>query len=173
MQESLQINIEYDVFEDRLLMRTSEKESFGGYIEYRFWLTRGFIRIFMKAKNKIIDDGLAGDVQILPDALAAMKKFQEEAALVKADFSTSYKPDSENSTIIGEKPFLVSTLKIKKKKVKDKYLLAFLTSENEGINIAADIDLIHTLRKMFFDASHNAGWNQPLFQIQGVEVRKQ
>jgi len=173
MRESLQINIEYDVFEDRLLMRISEKESQGGYIEYRFWLTRSFIRIFMKATNKIIDDGLAGDVQILPDALETMKKFQEEAALAKADFSTSYGPDSENSTIIGERPFLVSTLKIKKKKSKDKYVLSFLTNENEGMNMAADIDLIHTLRKMFFDASNYAGWNQPLFQIQRVEVKKQ
>ena len=57
--------------------------------------------------------------------------------------------------------------------MKDKYVLAFLTSKNEGINIAVDIDLIHTLRKMFFDASHNAGWNQPLFKIQSSEVKKQ
>jgi hypothetical protein len=173
MLEKLQINIEYDVFEDRLRMRISEKEEHGSYLEYRFWLTRRFISIFMHATDKIIADGLAEDVQISPDALEAMKKFQEDAALAKADFSSSYGPDSENSTIIGEKPLLVSKLTVKKQKIKNKYVFSFLTNENAGINIAADVDLIHTLRKMFFDASSNAGWNQPLFKAKGATGRKQ
>ena len=74
-------------------------------------------------------------MQVSPDALEAMKKFQQEAALAKADFSTSYGADSENCTLMGEVPFLVSILKIKKKS-KNKYVVSLLTNENAGIKVS-------------------------------------
>lgn len=164
MAERLQINFEYNNIEDRLLLRISEKEIHGECIEYRFWLTRRFVTVFIRAIDKIVEDDLAGDMQLSPDALEAMKKFQQEAALAKADFSTAYGPDSENCTLVGEVPFLVTTLKVKKRS-KNKYILSLLTSANEGINIAAQIDLLHTLRKMLFASVKNAGWDLPVFRI--------
>lgn len=53
-------------------------------------------------------------MQISPDALEAMKKFQQEAALTKADFSTSYGADAKNCTLISEEPHLVTMLKVQK-----------------------------------------------------------
>ena len=170
MLNRLQINLEYISIEDRLLLRISEKENHGGFVEYRFWLTRRFVNVFMKAIDKLIEDGLAGDMQVPPDALEAMKKFQQEAALAKADFSTSYDADAESCTLIGEEPFLASILKVKKKS-KDKYLLSLLTSENAGMNIAAGIDLIHTLRKMLLASVKNAGWHKPMPGIEEGEVK--
>ena len=114
MAERLQINIEYNAVEDRLLMRVAEKDNHGGCIEYRCWLTRRFINVFITVIDKLIEDGLAADMQVSPDSLAAMKKFQRDAALAKADFSTSYEPDTEKCTTIGDDPLLVSTLKIKR-----------------------------------------------------------
>lgn len=164
MAEKLQIKFEFNTVEDRLLLRISEMESHASCVEYRFWLTRRFVDILIKAINKLIEDELAGDMQVSPDVLEAMKKFQHEAALSKADFSTSYKANAENCKVFGEKIPLVSTLKIKKKS-KGKYGLSFLDNENAGIHLTAVIDLIHTLQKMLLDSVHNAGWNQPLFQI--------
>ena len=172
MLEKLQINIEYSIFEDRLLMKVSGKEGHGGAVEYRLWFTRRFVGIFMGGTAKIIEDSLAGDAHILPDALEAMKKFQEEAALTKADFSTSYNPDSEELTLMGEIPLLISKMQVKKKS-ENKYILSFLTIENEGINITADIDLIHTLRKMFFDSFNNAGWNKNLSPAGEEKIKQQ
>jgi hypothetical protein len=168
--ERLQINFEYNSIEDRLLLRISEKESHAGCVEHRFWLTRRFVDVFIKAIDKLIEDGLAGDMQVSPDALEAMKKFQQDAALAKADFTTSYDADAENCTLVGEVPFLVSKLKVKKKS-KNKYVLSFLTSENAGINITADIDLVHSLRKMLLASVKNAGWNQPVSRIAEEEVK--
>ena len=166
----MQINIEYNSVEDRFLLRVSEKESHGGCVEYRSWLTRRFVNVFLKAIDKLIEDGLAGDMQISPDALEAMKKFQQEAALAKADFSTSYGADSENCTLMGEVPSLVSILKIRKKS-KNKYVISFLTNENAGINITADTDLIHSLRKLLLTSAKKAEWNQPLSRSTEEEVR--
>jgi len=168
--ERLQINIEYNSIEDRLLLRISGKESDKGCVEYRSWITRRFVNVFIKAIDKLVEDGLAGDMQVSPDALEAMKKFQQEAALAKADFSTSYGADSENCTLIGEVPFLVSILKVKKKS-KNKYILSLLTSENAGINITADTDLIHSIRKLLLASVKNAGWNQPFVRAAEEEVK--
>ena len=164
MSERFQINFEYIAIEDRLHLRIFEIEIHGGCLEYRFWLTRRFVNVFIKAIDKLIEDGLAGDMQILPDALEAMKKFQPESALSKADFSTTYGADTESRTLINEVPFLVSILKVKKKS-KNNYVLSFLTSEKEGINITANIDLIHSLRKMLLASVKKAGWNQPMSHI--------
>ena len=169
MAGRLQINFEYNSTEDRLLLRISEKESHGMCIEYRAWFTRRFVILFIKAIDKLIEDELAGDLQLSPDSLKAMKKFQQEAALEKADFTTSYKADAESCTPTGEEPILITKLNLKKKS-KNKYVLSFLTNENAGINITADIDLIHTIRKMLLGSVKNAGWNQPLFQNAEEEV---
>ena len=170
MLERLQMNLEYSSSEDRLLLRIAQKESHGGCVEYRFWLTRRFVDIFIKAFDKIIEVGLASDVQISPDALEAMKKFQQEAALTKADFSTSYDADAQNCTITGEEPLLVTMLKVQKKS-KNKYVLSLGTIKNAGINIGADINLIHSLRKLLLSSIKNAGWNQPMSR--GVEEEVQ
>ena len=164
MAERLQINFEYNAIEDRLLLRVSLQESQGSCVEYRAWFTRRFVNVFTEAIDKLIEDGLAGDMQVSPDALEAMKKFQQEAALAKADFSSSYGIDAESCTLFGEVPFLVSILKVKKKS-KNNYVLSFLTSENTGINITADIDLIHSLRKMLLNSARDNGWNQPMSRI--------
>ena len=159
--EQLQINFEYNSVENRLLLHVCEKESHGGCIEYRFWLTRLFTDLIIKAIDKLIEDSLASDIHISPDAIEVMKKFQQEAALAKADFTISYDVDSENCTIIGEEPFLASILKVQKKS-KNTYVFSLLANENAGMNITADIDLIHTLRNMLLVSVDNAGWNKLL-----------
>jgi len=168
MAERLQIKFEFNKVEDRLLLRISEREKHNSCVEYRFWLTRRFVNIFIKAIDKLIGDELATDLQVSPDAIDAMKKFQHEAALSKADFSTLYGADDENCTVFGETPLLVSTLKIKKKS-RGKFILSFLSNENKGLHLTASIDLIHSLQKMLFDSVKSAAWNLPLFQTVEAE----
>ena len=170
MAERLQIKFEFNTIEDRLLLRISEREIHDSCVEYRFWLTRRFVNVFIKAIDKLIGDDLATDLQVSPDAIDAMKKFQHEAALSKADFSTSYGADAENCTVFGEKPLLVTTLKIKKKS-KGKYVLSLLNNENVGMHLTASMDLIHSLQKMLLDSANNAAWNQPLFQTTEEESK--
>ena len=73
-------------------------------------------------------------MQIAPEAIAAMKKFQHEAALSKADFSSSYGANAEKCSLFREKSLLVATLKIKKKS-KGKYVLSLLNNKNLGIHL--------------------------------------
>jgi len=167
MAERLQIRFEFNTIEDRLLLRISEKGN-NSCVEYRFWLTRRFVRIFIKAMDKLIEEELASDLKVSPDALEAMKKFQHEAALSKADFTTNYGEDTENCSMFNDTPLLVSTLKIKKK-ARGKFILSFLSNNNTGLHLTASIDLIHSLQKMLFDSVKSAAWNLPLFQTVEAE----
>jgi hypothetical protein len=163
MSEKLQIKFEFNTIEDRLLLRISNRKSHSSCVEYRFWLTRRFVNIFLRAIDKLIEDELAADMQVSPDTIDAMKKFQHEAALSNADFSSSYAEANDKCMVFGEKHLLVSTLKIKKK-FKGEYVLSFLNNENIGMHLTTNMDLIHSLQKMLFDSVNNAAWNQPLFQ---------
>jgi hypothetical protein len=167
MVERLQIKIEFNNIEDRLILRITEGKG-QACVEYRLWLTRRFVGIFIKSIDKLIDDVLASNIQLSPESLEAMRKFQQEAALAKADFTTSHATESENCAQIGKKPLLVSTLKIRKK-AKDRYVFSLLTSENAGVHLTANMDLIHSLRKMLVDSARNAEWNQPVNQSFGQE----
>ena len=164
----LQIRFEFNAVEDRLLLCISKKERHNACVEYRFWLTRRFVNVFIRAIDKLIRDELAADMQITADAIDAMKKFQHEAALSKADFFTSYGADTENCKVFGGKSFLVAILKIKKKS-KGRYVLSLLNNENIGIHLTAGMDLLHSLQKMLLDSAVNAGWNRSLFQATDEE----
>ena len=169
MVERLQIKIEFDSIEDRLLLRISEGKG-RDCLEYRLWLTRRFVGIFIKTIDKLIEDILLSDMQLSLEALEAMKKFQQEAALAKADFLTSYGGDAKNCALIGAPPLLVSSLKIKEK-TKGRYVFSLLTTKNEGVHLTASMDLIHSLRKMLVDSARNAEWLQPVIRGIGQEEK--
>lgn len=171
MGERVQIKFDYNAGEDRLLLCISERKKHNSCIEYRFWLTRRFVNVFLRAIDKLITDELTADMLVAPEAIAAVKKFQHEAALSKADFSTSYGADAEKCTLFREKSLLVTKLKIKKKS-NGKYVLALLNNENMGINLMANMDLIHSLQKMLLDSVGNAAWNQPVFQAADEKSEK-
>ncbi len=170
MAGRLQIKFAFNTIEDRLLFCISEKRGHASRVDFRFWLTRRFVHIFMTAIDKVIEDELATDVQVSPDAIDAVKKFQHEAALAKADFSSSYDGDNDNCTALRNKPILVSTLKIKKKS-KGKYVFSFLNNKKLGIHLTAGMDLVHSLQKMLLDSVKNAEWNKPLFKAAAEESK--
>lgn len=158
MPGRLQINLEFKSSEDRLLLKISEKGN-KGCVEYRLWLTRRFVIIFLRAIEKILEDDSASDMQVSPEAQEAMKKFKQEAALAKADFSASFDGDAADCTLFGDKPLLVSKLKVNKKS-KGRYAIGLFAKDNNGIKLSANIDLAHTLRKLLLDAANRAEWTR-------------
>jgi hypothetical protein len=160
MANRLQINFEFSSTEDRLMMRISEKNA-DKCVEYRLWLTRRFVNIFLGAIEKLLEADLTADMQVPPESMDAMKKFRQDAALAKADFSTSYDGESTDCTLFGEKPILTTKLKVGKKS-KGKYIISLFSEENTGVNLTASIDLVHAIRKTLIDAANRADWGKPL-----------
>jgi hypothetical protein len=169
MPERLQIRIEFNAAEDRLLLRISERESNGTCAEYRCWLTRRYANICIRAIERIIDDELANDMQISPDAVEPMRKFQQEAALSKADFFTSFDTGAGDGSRTWQKPLLCSALKVCKKG-KGVYVLSFLGSDNGGLHLRTGIELMYTLQKMLLISAAKAAWNEPFLRARSGEA---
>ena len=166
MPGRLQINCEFITSEDRLLFKISE-EGAKGCIEYRLWLTRRFLIMFLRAIDNLLADDSASDMQVSPEAQDAMKKFKEEAALAKADFSTSYEGGSADCTLFDDKPLLANRLKVSRNS-KGKYVIGLFAKDKTGINLSVNIDLAHTLRKLLFNAANKAAWNRPFTDGDGA-----
>ncbi len=162
MTELFQIKFEFDTFEDRLQIRIFEKENNSSCVEYRLWFTRCFVNMFIRAIDRLIEYDLTADMYIFPDAVAAMKKFQNEAAIAKVDFSTSYAADAGNC-VFGVNLLLVVTLRTNKKS-KGKYVLFLMDKENKSLHLVTGMDLVCQLQKMLFDSVKNAEWDLPLIQ---------
>ena len=58
MPGRLQINFEFSSTEDRLMLRVSDKGT-DKCVEYRLWLTRRFVNIFLRAIEKLLEDDLS------------------------------------------------------------------------------------------------------------------
>lgn len=159
MPGRLHINFEFKSSEDRLLLKISEKGN-KGCVEYRLWLTRRFVIIFLGAIDRILEDDSASDMQVSPEAQEAMKNFKQEAALAKADFSASFDGDSADCTLFGGKPLLVSKLKVNKKS-KGRYAIGLYAKDNTGIKLSANLDLAHILKRLLLDAANGAEWTRP------------
>jgi len=160
MSGRLQINFEFSSTEDRLMLRISEQVA-DRCVEYRLWLTRRFVSVFLRAIEKLLDDDLSADMRVTPETIDVMKKFRQDAALAKADFSTSYDGDTTECTLVEEKPLLVTKLKVRKKS-KGNYIISLFSEENTGVNLTISIDLVHAIRKMIIDATNRTDWGQPL-----------
>jgi hypothetical protein len=160
MPGRLQINFEFSSTEDRLMLRVSDKGT-DKCVEYRLWLTRRFVNVFLRAIEKLLEDDLSSDMPVSPEAMDAMKKFRQDTALAKADFSTSYDGDATDCTLLGEEPLLATKLKVSRKS-KGKYIISLVSEENTGVNLTANIDLVHAIRKLLIEAINRANWGQPL-----------
>ncbi len=160
MPGRLQINFEFSSTEDRLMLRVSDKGT-DKCVEYRLWLTRRFVKIFLRAIEKLLEDDLSSDMLVSPETMDAMKKFRQDTALAKADFSTSYDGDATDCTLLGEEPLLATKLKVSRKS-KGKYIISLVSEANTGVNLTANIDLVHAIRKLLIEAINRANWGQPL-----------
>jgi hypothetical protein len=115
----------------------------------------------LRAIEKLLEDDLSSDMLVSPETMDAVKKFRQDTALAKADFSTSYDGDSTDCTLLGEEPLLATKLKVSRKS-KGKYIISLVSEENTGVNLTANIDLVHAIRKLLIEAVNRANWGQPL-----------
>jgi len=167
-----QMNITFNPVEDRLLLKMTAGEP-GSLAEYRFWLTRRFVMILWKAFDKILGEDESTGMQISPVNINAIKQFQQEAVLSKADFTTSYATDEIISTPLGPKPLLVSKIQIKKGPA-GQQTLSLLTPDYKSINLDMDNNLIYSIRKLLAEAAKKAEWSIPfLFIPDETEKRPQ
>jgi len=153
-----QLNITFNPVEDRLLLRmtTGTPDSL---VEYRVWLTRRFVRVFWKTLEKLLETIAGRDTRVAPDSRNAVMQFQQEAALSRTNFSTPYGAENAISPL-GEAPLLVSKIQVRKGP-QGRPVLSMQTQKGQGVNIAVNPHLVHSLRKLIADAVKKVEWDLP------------
>ena len=152
-----QLQVAYAPGEDRLLLRvnTQRRE------EFRFWLTRRFIKRFWPGLRKSLEKRPGFDVSNDPAARTAMMQFMHDHAVSQADFNTEYQAQTGETTPLGTAPVLVTRARIQPKGLQT-HLLSFHPENGPGIEVAMDPHLLHSFCKLLADAVSQADWDMLL-----------
>lgn len=159
-QKLNQINITFNPLEDRLLMRmTTGSSDDDSLTEIRMWLTRRYTRLLWSVFEKILDESVSRYPQANSENKAAIRQLQQEADLTQADFKTPYQ-SAPVPTPLGETPLLLSRIQVRKDP--DGSHVLNLGTENQGINIVLNTQLVHSLMKLLAETVEKAQWDLSL-----------
>ena len=147
-----QIQIRYVDAEDRIMLRLNTEDA----SEFRFWITRRYAQYLAAALLELlrlpeeVDDHRQVGIQ------DAVMSFKHEAALSKADFAKAFKDQPKNMPL-GPAPVLLSKLTVKKT-AEGNPLLCMYPDQGQGVDLALQQPLLHSVSKLFADALQSADW---------------
>ena len=159
------MQVSYVPEEDRILFRinTNSRQ------EFRFWMTRRYVGILWKAISSLLNepslDGnaekLNGDSQKLRAELvqSAEVKAKHKELVQSSDFQTRYK--ESQYLPLGEAPTLLYGVAVKPSPG-GQPLLCLSPQKGEGIELALNEKIAHSLCKLIVDASAKADWGMDL-----------
>ena len=159
MGQLKQLNFSFHAMEDRLLFRIRTDED-GAATEYRFWMTRRFVRLIWKALEEILEAEATVNPLVPPDGRDAFIKFQQEAALTNADFQTPYSNEEAQSRF-GPAPLLLHGFRITKGS-NGTFALLLQTATDQSITLNLNETLVISVRKLIAEEVRRAEWDVPL-----------
>jgi len=151
-----QIKIEHAPVQDRLLMRIATD----GNQEILLWLTRRCVKLLWPALIGLAQKIPAIATQAHPDARSALLGMRHEEAVRKSDFSKPY-DEASLERPLGAEPMLVARIQTRRED-SGQLLLALLPLEGQGVNVALDEALLHSLSKLLQDVVKGADWDLEL-----------
>ena len=151
-----QIRLQYDAQEDRGLLLVSTQAR----AEYRFWLTRRFVKLLWPVLMKVVESDEQVQRQSDTQAKKAVVSFQHEKALDQSDFSTAYKTEGLSQPL-GDAPVLLAKIQLKQA-ANGNRLLCMHPLDGQGIELALNAVLLHSLCKLISDTVQTAGWDLEL-----------
>ena len=155
MAKLSQINIQFHAAEDRLLLLIKTDD----LAEYRFWLTRRFVKMLWPTLVDRVSSNQV--VQSQPDTSAkeTVLSFQHEEAVSHSDFDTAYSREV-SSTPLGAEPVLIAKLNVKSQT--SETTLSLHPVEGQGIELGLTDYLLHSFCKLLSDAVAKAEWDMRL-----------
>ena len=153
-----QLNLGFYPSEDRILLRITAGSQ-GDLAEYRLWFTRRFVKLLWKALDQMLEAATLSDPAIAPEGREAVKKFQQDDVLARADFMTPYAGGAAR-TPLGPDPLLISRFQVSKNP-EGYQILSLQTAGGQGLNLTMNAQLIHSVRKLIADKVREAQWDLP------------
>lgn len=153
-----QMQVFFSPEEDRLQLRINTQSR----TEFRFWLTRRFIKRFWPGLQRAleVDTAHAAPSAMEPATKSAMMNFMHQHAVSQTDFSTQFQ-ENPNETPLGNEPLLVTRARLEPRG-QGSFMVSLHPQESHGIEVAMDATLLHSFCKLLSDAVGKADWNLSL-----------
>jgi hypothetical protein len=145
-----QLQMTYSAEEDRILLRVNTDDD----EEFRFWLTRRFALLLMRAleAHRAADPDIAS--QVTEPARQAVEAFKEQAANARGNFDDAFKPSHEFP--LGEAPVLAYKLIYR---VEDGHLkFAIEPRSGKGIRLVLNAQLNFNVTRLLQSACEKGEW---------------
>lgn len=148
-----QIQVRYDEEHDRILLRLSTQDG----REYRFWLTRRFVKRLWPMLVEMLAWDRAVGAQVDVATRQTVLDIQHESYVQQGDFATAYQ-EVPRQLPLGEAPVLAAHGKGSRLDG-GRCLLSLLPQQGQGIDITLDNRLLHLLGKLLQEAVKQADWD--------------
>jgi len=148
-----QMQMSFVPLQDRLLFRLSTTDQ----AEFRFWLTRRYVQLFWSALLQQLE--MAQPYQN-PDIRATVAATQHQQVIANTDFKTAYHEKEITQFPLGEEAILVSRLQFKRTE-QGTQILCMHPDQGQGLEIAVDNRLMHSLCSLLSQCLKIANWNLP------------
>jgi hypothetical protein len=170
-----QIQMVYNAQEDRVLLRILSAER----AEFRFWLTRRYVKLLWTVLLKMLERDPAASVHTDEKIRRTMMGFQHENVVRGGEFAKPFE-EGLNAFPLGETPILLSRISGKQPDQKQQQL-SLHPEQGQGIDLGVNADLLHMISKLLVDAVKQSDWDLKLVidpdfavpaQAQGVPPHK-
>jgi hypothetical protein len=147
-----QIQISFVAAEDRLLLRMSTQSG----EEFRFWLTRRFVKALRPGLSQTLSHQPRIQVQANTEAKQELLNFQHQQAVQASDFKTPYKNELK-SLPLGEQPVTLTRFQVRPQP-EGRVILTVGPEQGNGIDLALNPHLVHSLIALLNNALDRADW---------------
>jgi hypothetical protein len=152
MAQLHQIQVAYAPLQDRLLLRIST----GDKSEFRFWITRRYLKLLWPVLNKLLGADPIVQRQADETAKDAVLNFRHEQVMQKAEMSKSFATDNA-SLPLGSEPVLLARIHTKQGENRPT-VLCMHPEKGNGIELALNDGLLHAIVNLVSKAVPQADW---------------
>ena len=170
-----QIQMVYNAQEDRILLRISSTER----AEFRFWLTRRYVKLLWTVLLKMIEHDPSVVRHADENVRCSMIGFQHDNMVRGGEFAKPFE-EGVSALPLGTAPVLLSRISGKQPHHQQQ-LLSLHPEQGQGIDLGVDSGLLHMMSKLLVDAVAQSDWDIKLVidpdfapppQTQGVPPHK-
>ena len=150
------MQLSYVSEEDRILLRINTRAR----QEFRFWVTRRYVEVLWNTITKVVEQREEKETKVRDELKkAAQIQDKHDKTVEKSDFQTQY----QESTYLplGEEPALLFSAGIKPD-AEGRAMLSMHPRNGQGIELALNDQIVHSLCKLLADTAEKANWGLEL-----------
>lgn len=151
-----QMQIRPDEQEDRLLLRLSTTDG----AEFRFWLTRSFVKKLWAMLLKMVEWDKAVQQQFDASMRQTVLEMQHQGFAQQGDYSKGFEEVTRRFPL-GEAPLLLASAKGVRRDG-GLYVLSLYPAQGQGLDMTLDTRLLHIFGKLVRDAVARTDWDMAL-----------